>query len=183
MSSYRYRFVGYEKLPSGLNADDVQLHCRLPDELISEIRNSGYGRLLRSVFLCDYFTNDVFRREIHTLLNRGESVHLLQRAIYYGRITAERGRRRDELKSISGSHALLTNVVIGWNTMKLQETVDRLKSSGQRIDDSILRRIGPVHFGHINFRGTMSFSVARYASVLLKGEMASKRAPAKRAEK
>jgi TnpA family transposase len=142
-----------------------------------------YGRLLRSVFLCDYFTNDVFRREIHTLLNRGESVHLLQRAIYYGRITAERGRRRDELKSISGSHALLTNVVIGWNTMKLQETVDRLKSSGQRIDDSILRRIGPVHFGHINFRGTMSFSVARYASVLLKGEMTSKRTPAKRAEK
>jgi hypothetical protein len=31
MSSYRYRFVGYEKLPSGLNAEDVQLHCRLPD--------------------------------------------------------------------------------------------------------------------------------------------------------
>ena len=29
----------------------------------------------------------------------------------------------------------------------------------------------------------MSFSVARYANVLLKGETASKRAPAKRAEK
>lgn len=135
-----------------------------------------YGRLLRSVFLCDYFSNDGFRREIHTLLNRGESVHLLQRAIYYGRITAERGRRRDELKSISGAHALLTNIVIAWNTMKLQETVDRLKTNGERIDDSILRRIGPVHFGHINFRGTMSFSVDRYASVLLKGETDSKRA-------
>lgn len=137
-----------------------------------------YGRLLRSVFLCDYFSNDTFRREIHTLLNRGESVHLLQRAIYYGRITAERGRRRDELKSISGAHALLTNIVIAWNTMKLQETVDRLKGIGQRIEDSILRQIGPVHFGHINFRGTMSFSVDRYASVLLKGGMPSKRARA-----
>jgi TnpA family transposase len=134
-----------------------------------------YGRLLRSVFLCDYFSNDTFRREIHTLLNRGESVHLLQRAIYYGRITAERGRRRDELKSISGAHALLTNIVIAWNTMKLQETVDRLKANGQRIEDSILRRIGPVHFGHINFRGTMSFSVDRYASVLLTGVMPLKR--------
>lgn len=40
-----------------------------------------FGRLLRSVFLCDYFSNDLFRREIHTLLNRGESVHQLQRAI------------------------------------------------------------------------------------------------------
>ena len=62
--------------------------------------------------------------------------------------------------------------------MKLQETVDRLKANGERIDDSILRRIGPVHFGHINFRGTMSFSVDRYASVLLKGETGSKRARA-----
>lgn len=36
MSSYRYRFVGYEKLPSGMNADDVQLR-RLPDELIRKL--------------------------------------------------------------------------------------------------------------------------------------------------
>ena len=134
-----------------------------------------YGRLLRSVFLCDYFTNAAFRREIHTLLNRGESVHLLQRAIYYGRVAAERGRRRDELRSISGAHALLTNMVIGWNTMKLQETVDRLKSGGQRIEEDVLRRIGPVHFGHINFRGLMSFSVERYASVLLRDQTPAKR--------
>ncbi len=44
MSSYRYRFVGYEKLPSGLNADDVQLHCRLPDRLVKEIRDSNYDK-------------------------------------------------------------------------------------------------------------------------------------------
>jgi len=127
-----------------------------------------YGRLLRSVFLCDYFVNDEFRREIHTLLNRGESVHQLQRAIYCGRIAAERGRRRDELKAISGAHALLTNMVIAWNTMKLEEVIDRLKTNGQRIDDHLIRHIGPVHFGHINFRGTMSFSIERYADILLK---------------
>jgi hypothetical protein len=40
---------------------------------------------------------------------------------------------------------LLTNIVIAWDTMKLQETVDRLKANGERIDDSVLRRIGPVH--------------------------------------
>ena len=44
MSSYRYRFVGYEKLPSGLNVDDVQLHCRLPDRLVKEIRDSNYAK-------------------------------------------------------------------------------------------------------------------------------------------
>jgi TnpA family transposase len=127
-----------------------------------------YGRLLRSVFLCDYFTNDDFRREIHTLLNRGESVHQLQRAIYYGRVTAERGRRRDELRTISGSHVLLTNLVICWNTIKMQEVLQRLKTNDARRDDDVVRRLGPVFFGNINFRGTLSFSIERYAEVLLK---------------
>ena len=44
------------------------------------------GKLLRTLFLCDYFSNVAFRRELHTLLNRGESVHQLQRAIYTGRV-------------------------------------------------------------------------------------------------
>ncbi|MFX4377465.1 Tn3 family transposase, partial [Acinetobacter baumannii] len=61
------------------------------------------GRLLRTVFLCDYIAIEDFRREIHTLLNRGESVHQLQRAVYSGKVAPERGRRRDEMKAISGS--------------------------------------------------------------------------------
>jgi hypothetical protein len=33
------------------------------------------GRLLRTVFLCDYFLNEVFRRELLRVLNRGEAVN------------------------------------------------------------------------------------------------------------
>ncbi|WP_300652243.1 Tn3 family transposase [Hydrogenophaga sp.] len=126
-----------------------------------------YGRMLRSVYLCDYFTKEQFRREIHTLLNRGESVHQLQRAVYYGRIAAERGRRRDELRAISGSHVLLTNLIIAWNTNKLNEVVAKLRSAGGGVNDDIVRRLGPVFFGNINFRGIMSFSIEKYAGVLL----------------
>lgn len=125
------------------------------------------GRLLRTLFLCDYFSNPEFRREMHTLLNRGESVHQLQRAIYFGRLAAERGRRRDEIRAVSGSHALLTNLVIAWNTMKMQHVVDRWRKEKHPIEDAWLRRMGPVHFGHINFRGLMAFGVERYADALL----------------
>lgn len=127
----------------------------------------GLGRLLRTIFLCDYFTNESFRREIHTLLNRGESVHQLQRAIYFGRIAPSRGRREDEMTAISGCHALLTNIVIAWNTHKMQDVVDRFAKEKHQIEDDWLAHMGPVHFSGINFRGTMDFTVAPYADALL----------------
>ncbi|MBC3917094.1 Tn3 family transposase [Undibacterium sp. CY18W] len=125
------------------------------------------GRLLRTLFLCDYFSNPDFRREIHTVLNRGESIHLLQRAIYFGKMPVDRGRRADEMIAISGAHTLLTNVVIAWNTHQMQKTVSVWRKSGRPIEDAWLARMGPGHFSNINFRGTFSFGVDHYADMLL----------------
>jgi TnpA family transposase len=61
------------------------------------------GQLLRTLFLCDYLSHEGFRREVLRILNHGESVHTLQRAIHFGSIAAARGRRREELVAISGS--------------------------------------------------------------------------------
>jgi hypothetical protein len=36
-----------------------------------------------------------------------------------------------------------------------------------RIEDDWLRRMGPAHFGHINFRGTMRFGIERHGQSLL----------------
>jgi hypothetical protein len=47
------------------------------------------------------------------------------------------------------------------------ESVERLRGSGMRIEDDWLRRMGPAHFGHINFRGTMRFGLERFAQSLL----------------
>jgi hypothetical protein len=45
--------------------------------------------------------------------------------------------------------------------------VERLRSGSVRIEDDWLRRMGPAHFGHINFRGTMHFGIDRFAQALL----------------
>ena len=125
------------------------------------------GRLLRTLFLCDYLAIPDYRREIHTLLNRGESVHQLQRAIHGGQVAPERGRRRQEMAAISGAHALLTNIVLAWNTNRMDTVVTKLNRDGVGIEEDWLRRIGPAHFSHINFRGTFRFNVERYADVLV----------------
>ena len=41
---------------------------------------------MRTVFLADYFVNDSFRCELLRVLNRGEAVNALKRAIYIGRV-------------------------------------------------------------------------------------------------
>lgn len=46
------------------------------------------GRLLRTVFLADYFVNEAFRRELLRGLNRGESVNALKRSIDLGRVAS-----------------------------------------------------------------------------------------------
>jgi TnpA family transposase len=57
------------------------------------------GQLLRTVFLADYFVNDAFRRELLRVLNRGESVNALKRAIYTGRVASFQAKRHDELRA------------------------------------------------------------------------------------
>ena len=88
-------------------------------------------------------------------------------SIHGGQVAPERGRRRQEMAAISGAHALLTNIVLAWNTSRMDGVVPRLHRDGLGIEVDWLRRIGPAHFSHINFRGTFRFNVERYADVLV----------------
>ena len=82
------------------------------------------GKLLRTLYLCDYLGSPAFRDEILALLNQGEAVHSLQRAIQQGPIGARRGRTPVQLAAVSGALTLLANLVMAWNTWKMQALRD-----------------------------------------------------------
>ena len=137
---------------------------------------SALGKLLRTLFLCDFMSNEVLRREVLRILNHGESVHTLQRAIHFGSIAAARGRRREELVAISGALTLLANVVMAWITQRIQQVLDEWHHAGiRRVEPEILRHIAPVHFQDINFRGVMQFPLARYRGRLMPAMSSSER--------
>jgi TnpA family transposase len=126
------------------------------------------GQLIRTLYLCDYLSNPEFRSLILKLLNYGESIHTLQRAIYAGPMTSKRGRRSDELVAISGSLSLLANIVMAWNTQRMQQVVDQWKHQfPERTDPSVLAHIAPIHHGHINLRGIFQFPFGPYRAALL----------------
>lgn len=125
------------------------------------------GLVLRTLFLADYYTNPVFRRELHRVLNRGESIHKLQRAIYSGRMPHNKGRTMDALVAISGSLTLLSNLVIAWATRQTQKALDRLVGQGVTVPKEVMAHIGPARWWNVNFRGIFSFVLDRFRSRLI----------------
>ena len=122
------------------------------------------GKLLRSIFLCDYWGNPEFRLGILDLLNQGEAVHSLQRAIHSGTIGARHGRSADQMQAISGALTLLTNVVMTWNTHRIQSLRDQ---NPDGLADNIIVHLAPIGHAHINMRGIISFPLEKAAKGLI----------------
>lgn len=121
------------------------------------------GRLIRSLYLCDYFLDADFRREINRILAHGESIHTLQRAICTGSYSKPRGARQEELIALSGSLTLVTNVCLCWTTRQIQQILERRDEAFPEW----VKIISPARTAHINFRGTFSFPIAAYADRLI----------------
>ncbi len=126
------------------------------------------GRLFRSIFLIDYFTNTAFGSELQHVLNRGEAVHNVQRAIHVGKIPVELARRQESLSAVSSALTLLANILMAWNTTHMQRVLEEMEAStGQPLGSEQPRRIAPTHLEGINLRGTFNYPVARYARRIL----------------
>lgn len=126
------------------------------------------GRLLRTLFLCDWYTNPDFRRELQHVLNRGESVHVLQRTLHTGKIPQHQARQTPQLKGTSSSLTLLSNIVMAWTTAHMQQAVDSLVAPASALVTSDnLRHVAPIHSENINCRGQFLFPFDRYAARLL----------------
>ena len=91
--------------------------------------------------MCDYLGNPSFRTEILNLLNQGESVHSLERAIHAGGIGARRGRTSEQMAAISGALSLLANIVMAWNTQQMQALARR---SPEQFPDQLLSQVAPI---------------------------------------
>jgi hypothetical protein len=71
------------------------------------------------------------------------------------------------MHAISGTLALLTNLVIGWASLHTQAALAALKSPGIVFSPEVLRHVSPIRYSNINFRGTFKFPFAKYLVALL----------------
>ncbi len=132
------------------------------------------GKLLRTAFLADYFVNAGFRRELRRVLNRGEAVNALKRAVYTGRVGPAQARRADEMQAVADALSLLANIVMAWNTHQMQAVLDRWANRRQIVPPELIGRIAPTRLEGINLRGVFRFPLERYAQQILPSQAATK---------
>jgi TnpA family transposase len=132
------------------------------------------GRLLRTAFLADYFVNASFRQELRRVLNRGEAVNALKRAIYTGRVSPAQAKRSDEMQAVADALSLLANIVMAWNTSQMQAVLNRWANRRQVIPPELIGRIAPTRLEGINLRGVFRFPIERYAAQLLPSQTAAR---------
>ena len=133
------------------------------------------GKLLRTVFLCDYFVNEAFRRELLRVLNRGEAVNALKRAIYVGRVASYQAKQHEEMQAVADALSLLANLVMAWNTMKMQSVLDRWNARRSTAGPpGLIGRIAPTRTEGINLRGVFTFPIEQYQARLLPSLPAAK---------
>ncbi len=94
----------------------------------------------------------------------GKAVHSLQRAIRPGTIGAKHGRSAEQMQAISRALTLLTNIVMAWNTQRIQSLRDQ---NPDGFPDDIVARLAPIAHAHINMRGVISFHLDRAAKGLI----------------
>lgn len=126
------------------------------------------GRVSRTLYLLNYIDNEDYRRRILTQLNWGEGRHAVARAIRYGQRGEIRKRYREGQEDQLGALGLVTNAVVPWNTLYMQEALSWMRRNGEETGGEDIVRLSPLMCGYINMLGHYTFTLLED---ILKGEL------------
>jgi hypothetical protein len=85
-----------------------------------------------------------------------------------GRVAGYRAKQHDEMQAVADALRLLANLVMAWNTMKMQLVLDRWNTRrSTAVPPELIGRSVPTRTEGINLRGVFSFPIEQYAEYLL----------------
>ena len=107
------------------------------------------GKVIKTIFLCNYLHSSELRREIHEGLNVVENWNSANGFIYYGRGGEISTNNRDEQEiSILSMHLLQVSLVYV-NTLLIQKVLAE-PDWHNRLQKEDLRALSPLIYGHVN---------------------------------
>lgn len=127
-----------------------------PSQLARALRE--IGRIERTLFMIEWYSDPVLRRRCQAGLNKGEAAHKLKRAVYFHERGEIRDRSLDSQSFRASGLNLVVSAIIHWNTVYLAKAAVHLKAQGRDIPDNLLRHVSPLTWEHINLTGIYSWT-------------------------
>jgi TnpA family transposase len=117
------------------------------------------GRIVQTITMLAYVSDEAARRRVLVQLNRTEARHDLARAVFHGRrgdlYQAYRAGQEDQL----GALGLVVNAIALFNTRYMDRAIGHVQDGDRTVDDHDLERLSPLVRQHIELHGRYSFSL------------------------
>jgi len=122
------------------------------DRLAKALTN--LGRIIKTQYILRYLTDRDLRQTVQLQLNKGEYRHKLPRRIFF----ADQGEFTtgdyEEIMNKASCLSLVSNAILYWNTIKINDIVENLRAQGEEIDKETLSHISLLPFRHVVPNGT-----------------------------
>lgn len=112
------------------------------------------GRIIKTQYILRYLTDPVLRRMVQRQLNKGEYRHKLPRRIFFANQGEFTTGDYEEIMNKASCLSLVSNAILYWNTIKIDEIVQNLREQGEDIDNETLSHISLLPYKHVLPHGT-----------------------------
>lgn len=114
------------------------------------------GRIFKTIYLLEYFTDKSLRKEVQQMLNKGESINSVARILHFGKNgRINESTIEDQLEKASSLNILL-GVLVTWNSRYLEKVYRTVKTE-EWFNEEEFKRVSPLGSAHINFLGKYIF--------------------------
>lgn len=111
------------------------------------------GRIAKTRHILQYIDDEAFRRRVLVGLNKGEALHALARALFFGQQGRFIQREYETQLNRATALSLLINAIVVWNTRYFGAVGERVGP----LTDALWRHLSPVSWEHILMVGKYSF--------------------------
>ncbi len=112
------------------------------------------GRIIKTEYILQYLTDKDLRQTVQTQLNKGEYRHKLPRWIFFANQGEFTTGDYEEIMNKSSSLSLVSNAILMWNTLRIDEIIKLLEEQNIEVSEETLSHISLLPFKHVLPNGT-----------------------------